>query len=150
MLGGQVAQGIGPDDLIDLLHIAARGHQQLLVGDVGAEVAGVFERGGRDPEVDFLCTGIPQQLDDAGGGGAAHDGVIHQHDPLALDGAGHHVQLDAHAVFALLLAALDKGAADVFIFDEADAVGNAALLRVAERRKKSNNIIVGLNLIAAL
>ena len=65
MLGGQVAQGIGPDDLIDLLHIAARGHQQLLVGDVGAEVAGIFERGGRDPEVDFLCTGIPQQLDDA-------------------------------------------------------------------------------------
>ncbi len=84
--------------------------------------------------MDFLCTGIPQQLDDAGGGGAAHDGVIHQHHPLALDGAGHHVQLDAHAVFALLLAALNEGAADVFILDEADAVGDAALLRVAERR----------------
>ncbi len=84
--------------------------------------------------MDFLCTGIPQQLDDAGGGGAAHDGVIHQHDPLAPDGAGHDVQLDADAVLALLLAALDKGAADVFILDEADAVGDAALLRVAERR----------------
>ena len=40
-------------------------------------------------------------------GGAAHDGVIHQHDPLALDGAGHDVQLDADAVLALLLALCD-------------------------------------------
>ena len=31
----------------------------------------------------------------------------------SLDGAGHDVQLDADAVLALLLAALDKGAADV-------------------------------------
>ena len=132
MLGGQVAQGISPDDLIDLLHIAARGHQQLLVGDVGAEVAGIFERRCRHHEVYLGGTGVPQQLDDAGRGGAAHDGVIHQHDPLALDGAGHDVQLDADAVLALLLAALDKGAADVLIFNKADAVGNAALLRVAE------------------
>ena len=77
-------------------------------------------------------TGIPQQLDDAGRGGAAHDGVIHQHHALALDGAGHHVQLDAHAVLTLLLAALNEGAADVFVFDKADAVGDAALLRVAQ------------------
>ena len=82
--------------------------------------------------MDLRCTGVPQQLDDAGRGGAAHDGVIHQHDPLALDGAGHDVQLDADAVLALLLAALDKGAADVLIFNKADAVGNAALLRVAK------------------
>ena len=87
--------------------------------------------------MDFLRSGVPQQLDDAGGGGAAHDGVIHQHHPLALDGAGHDVQLDADAVLALLLAALNEGAADVFILDEADAVGDAALLRVAEGRIKA-------------
>ncbi len=77
-------------------------------------------------------TGIPQQLDDAGRGGAAHDGVIHQHHALALDGAGDCVQLDAHAVLTLLLAALNEGAANVLILNEADAVGDAALLRVAQ------------------
>ena len=45
---------------------------------------------------DLSLIHISQQLDDAGRGGAAHDGIIHQHHALALDGAGHHVQLDAH------------------------------------------------------
>ena len=132
MFGGQVAQGVGPDDLIDLVHRASGGHEQLLVGDVGAEVAGIFERRCRHHEVYLGGTGVPQQLDDAGRGGAAHDGVIHQHHPLALDGAGHDVQLDAHAVLALLLAALNEGSADVLILNEADAVGDAALLGVAQ------------------
>ena len=132
MVCGQVAQRIRADDLIDLLHGAAGGDQQLLVRNVGAEIAGIFEGRGRHAEVDLRCTGVPQQLDDAGRGGAAHDGVIHQHDPLALDGAGYDVQLDAHTVLALLLAALDEGAANVFVLDEADAVGDAALLGVAE------------------
>lgn len=132
VLRGEVAQRVGANDLVDLVHRAAGSDQKLLVGDVGAKVAGIFEGGCRNAEVDFLCSGVPQQLDDAGRGGAAHDGVIHQHDPLALDGAGHGVQLDADAVLALLLAALDEGAADVLIFNKADAVGDAALLRVAK------------------
>ena len=132
MLRGKVAQRVRPDDLIDLVHGAARGHQKLLVRDIRAEIAGILERRSRDPEMDLLGARVPQQLDDAGGGGAADDGVIHQHHPLALDGAGHRVELDADAVLALFLAALDKGAANVFIFDEADAVGDAALLGVAE------------------
>ena len=128
MLGGQIAQCIGPDDLIDLLHGAARGHQQLLVRDIGAEVAGVLERRCRHHKVHLGGTGVPQQLDDAGRCGAAHDGVIHQHHALALDRAGNNVQLDAHAVLALLLAALNEGAADVLILNKADAIGDAALL----------------------
>ena len=55
-----------------------------------------------------VVIGVPQQLDDAGRGGTAHDGVIHQHHALALDGARDHVQLDAHAVLTLLLAALNE------------------------------------------
>ncbi len=115
--------GVGPDDLIDLVHRASGGHQQFLVGDIGAEVAGIFERRCRHHEVYLGGTGVPQQLDDAGRGGTAHDGVIHQHHALALDRAGDHVQLDAHAVLTLLLAALNEGAADVLILNEADAVG---------------------------
>ena len=135
----KVAQRIGADDLVDLLQRAAGGHQQLLVRDIGAEVARILEGRCRDHKVHLGSTGIPQQLDDAGRGGAAHDGVIHQHHALALDGAGHHVQLDAHAVLTLLLAALNEGAADVFVFDKADAVGDAALLRVAQRCIQDRN-----------
>ena len=98
MLRGKVAQRVRPDDLIDLVHGAARGHQKLLVRDIRAEIAGILERRSRDPEMDLLGARVPQQLDDAGGGGAADDGVIHQHHPLALDGAGHRVELDADAV----------------------------------------------------
>ena len=45
VLRRKVAQRVGPDDLVDLIHRAAGGDQQLLVGDVGAEIAGIFEGG---------------------------------------------------------------------------------------------------------
>ena len=122
MLSGKVAQRISPDHFIDLLDRAAGGHQQLLIRDVSAEVAGVLERRCRHHKVHLGGTGIPQQLDDAGRCGAAHDGIIHQHHTLALDRAGNDVQLDAHAVLALLLAALNEGAADVLILNKADAM----------------------------
>ena len=67
-----------------------------------------------------------------GGGGAAHDGVVDEHHALALHGGSDGVELDAHAVLPLLLGGLDEGAADVLVFDEADAVGNAALAGVAD------------------
>ena len=66
VLRRKVAQRVGPDDLVDLVHRAAGGDQQLLVGDVGAEIAGIFEGGRGNTEVDFLRSGVPQQLDDAG------------------------------------------------------------------------------------
>src|SRR5699024_5994985 len=65
-------------------------------------------------------------------GGAPDDGVVDQDHPLVPHRAGDDVQLDAHAVFPLLLVALDEGAADVFVLDEADAVGDAAGLGVAQ------------------
>lgn len=43
VLRGEVAQRVGANDLVDLVHRAAGSDQKLLVGDVGAEVAGIFE-----------------------------------------------------------------------------------------------------------
>ena len=126
MFGGQVTQGVGADDLIDLDHRPAGGHQQFLVGDVGAEVAGVLEGRCRNPEVDFPGAGVPQQLDDPAEVVPRTMESYNQHHPLVPHRAGDDVQLDADAVFPLFLAALDEGAADVFVLDEADAVGDAA------------------------
>ena len=41
MLHTQVPQGIGPHQLADFLHGVAGGNQVFLIGDVGAEIAGV-------------------------------------------------------------------------------------------------------------
>ena len=51
VLRGEVAQRVGANDLVDLVHRAAGSDQKLLVGDVGAKVAGIFEGGCRNAEV---------------------------------------------------------------------------------------------------
>ena len=132
MLDAQVPQRVGTHQLVDLLHRMAGGDQVFFVGDVGAEIAGVGERRGADAVVYLGGASLAQQADGAGTGGAAHDGVIHQHDALALDRGGDGVQLDADAALALGLAALNEGAADIFVLDKAYAVGDAALLGVTQ------------------
>ena len=111
----------------------AGGNQVFFIGNVGAEVAGVGKGRGADAVMHFLGTGLAQQADGAGAGRAAHDRVIDQHNALALDGGGDGVQLDAHAALTLGLGGLDKGAADILVLDKANAVGDTALLRIAER-----------------
>ena len=133
MLNAQIAQRVRPDQLVDLLDGVAGGNQVLLVGNVGAEVARVGERRRTDPVVYLGSTGLAQQADGAGARRAADDGVIDQHNALALDRGRDGVQLDAHAALALGLAALNEGAAYIFVLDKAHAVGDAALLRIAER-----------------
>ena len=85
-----------------------------------------------------MCTSVAprlaQQTHDARAGGAAHDGIVHQHHALALHRGRHGVQFDAHEVLALGLRGLYERAGDVLALDKADAVGDAALPRVAQRR----------------
>ena len=133
MLNAQIAQRVRPDQLVDLLNGVAGGNQVLLVGNVGAEIARVGERRRTDPVVYLGSTGLAQQADGAGARRAADDGVIDQHNALALDRGRDGVQLDAHAALALGLAALNEGAAYIFVLDKAHAVGDTALLRIAER-----------------
>src|SRR5699024_5198765 len=89
--------------------------------------------GGRgDPQVDLAGPGVPDQLDEPGAGGAPDDGVVHHDDPLALDRLPQGVELQPHAALPLVLAGLDEGPADVAVFDEPHAVGDAGATGVAD------------------
>ena len=67
-------------------------------------------------------------------GGAAHDGIVHEHHALALHRGRHGIELDAHEVLAIRLRRLNERAADILVFDKAQTIGNAALARVANGR----------------
>ena len=82
--------------------------------------------------------GFPQQLHDLPGGGAPDDGVVHQHHTLAAHGVGDGVQLNAHGVLPQLLGGLNERAADVFVLQKADAVGDAALLGITQGRVQTS------------
>ena len=82
----------------------------------------------------FGGAGLAQQLDDALGGGAAHDRIVDDDHALAFDHATHGGQLHAHALFAQFLCGLDEGAGHVLVLDQAHLVGQPGGLRVAGRR----------------
>ena len=77
-----------------------------------------------------------QHLHDAPARRAAHDRVVHQHDALAAHVARHGVELRAHADLAHALIRLDERAADIAVLRQAVAVGDAALLGIAHRRRQ--------------
>ena len=71
--------------------------------------------GGRrgNPEMHFRRAGIAHHGDDLLGGGAAHDGIIHQHDLLALEHGAVGIVLQPHAQVADGIGRLDEGASDI-------------------------------------
>ena len=83
----------------------------------------------------FGRAGVAHHLHDLARGGAAHDGIVDQHDALARDHGAVGVVLEAHAKLADLLGRLDEGAADIVVADDADLVGDAGLLGIADRRR---------------
>ncbi len=87
----------------------------------------------RHPEVHLGGAGLTQHLHHLLGGGAAHDGVVDHHELLAPDVLGQRVELETHALAALLLVGLDERAADVAVLHQAVAVGDAGGARVALR-----------------
>ena len=76
-----------------------------------------------------------QHLDDLLGRRAPHDRIVHEDHALAGHDRAHRVQLHLHAEVADGLLRFDERAADVVIAHEPHAVGDPALLRVAERRE---------------
>ncbi len=120
--------------LADLLEAAPGGDQLLVLGHVDAVEAGRDDRRRRDAQVHLERARLAQHLHDLARGGAAHDRVVHDDQPLARDGVRQRVELEAHAVLAQRLVGLDERAPDVAVLDQAVAEREARRACVALRR----------------
>ena len=78
----------------------------------------------------FFGARFPDKLHDTGACGAADNRIIHQDHPLPLDFRTDRIKLDADQLLTLLLSRRNKGSADIFVFDESDAVRDAGLPRI--------------------
>src|SRR5471032_2707441 len=75
----------------------------------------------RRAEIDVFGASFTGHLDDLLAGGAAHDGVIHQHHVLATELEFDGVELLAHGLLARSLPRHDESTTDVTVLDEAFA-----------------------------
>ena len=93
------------------------------------------DRRGADAHVHFGGTGIADGRHELAAGGAADDGVVDHHHALAGEHIRQGVELHADAGFTHRLGGLNEGAAHVAVFDQTIAEGDAAVLRIANRRR---------------
>src|SRR5215831_19879958 len=93
------------------------------------------DRGGGDAEMHLLGAGFAHHLHDLHRGHAADDGIVDEHDPLAADDGAIGAVFEANPELTDLLARLDEGAADIVVADDAELIGNARLLGVADGRR---------------
>ena len=87
--------------------------------------------------MNFRCSRSPQKIYDAGTGSSADNRIIYHNNPLSRYRTFYYVKLNPHPVFPIALIRLDKCSADVFIFDETQAIGDPGLLRIAHSRIQS-------------
>ena len=74
--------------------------------------------------MDLSGPGPAQQINHAPAGGAPDDGIVDQHDTLALHQRADGVELDVDAHLPQLLGGRDKGAPNILIFGKADPIGD--------------------------
>ncbi len=127
-VGAQISEGIDSDDLCDLCYRVVAGDEVLAGVDVRSEIAGVEERRSGHAHMHLRRSGLAHELYYVRAGRSADDRVVDQHDALALYRGGNGVELYVDGLLALALFRLDKGARDILVFDEADAVGDTGLL----------------------
>ena len=75
--------------------------------------------------MNLSCAGISQQGHDTSGGGSTDDGIINEDDAFPADLAADGAQLDSHLIQPVILTGRDEGSADIFVFHQADAVGDS-------------------------
>src|SRR2546426_7942781 len=119
--------------LADLLDRMTRADQLALGGCVDAVVARAGDGRRGDPEVHLLGTCLADQLDQGAAGGAADDGVVHDHDLLALEHLAHRVELDLHLGHATGLRGVDERPSDIVIADQGVLELDARLLGEPQR-----------------
>src|SRR5438105_14985865 len=127
----EVAQRVRAQEFADVLRRVRRRDQFLARGRIHAIVAGGNRWRATDAHVNFFCSGVADHAHDFAAGGAADDGIVHQHDALAFDKAAHGIELQFDAEVSDGLQRLDERAADVMIANQAHAEGNSGIERVA-------------------
>ena len=65
----------------------------------------------------FSGAGFLEQLHDALGRGAAHDGIIDNDNALAFNHTAHSRELHTHTLLAQFLRGLNEGAGHILVFD---------------------------------
>ncbi len=85
----------------------------------------------------FFRAGFAHHAHDLAACGAAHNGVVHQYDALALNQGADGVQLQLYAKITNGLRRLDERAANVVIADQPHAKRDAGLRRVSHSRGHS-------------
>ena len=82
--------------------------------------------------MDFFGTSSPEHFDHGAGGVAPHNAVVDDDDSFVAQVVTERIELELDAHFAQAVVGLDEGAPDVAVFDEAFAVGDTGLLRIAD------------------
>src|SRR5262252_689463 len=134
---GEIAERIGAEVSLDLLHLVAGADELLARRRVDAVIARPLDRRRGDAHVHLARAGRPNHLDDLAAGRPAHDGIVHDDHALARQhlAVGVELHLDPEVADALL--GLDEGTPHVVVADEAGVVGQARLFREAEGRPHS-------------
>src|SRR5579864_8870721 len=128
----EVAERVRPNEFAGLFR-GVRGSDELFPrGRVHAVVAGRNRGRATDAHVNFFCAGFADHAHEFAAGGAADDGIVHEHDALAFNEAAHGVEFQLDAEIADGLRRLDEGAADVVIADQAHAKRNPGFESVAD------------------
>src|SRR5436309_2310624 len=128
----EVAKRIRAEEFADFFGRLRGGNQFLARGRVHAVVARRDCWRATDAHVDFLGPDLANHAHDFAAGGAADDGIVHEHDALAFNEAPHGIELELHAEIADRLRRLDERAADVMIANQAHAEGCFGFERVAD------------------
>ena len=127
-----------------------------VVGDQLAAVAGVDTVEARpgdgrrgDAQVHLESAGLPQHAHELALGGAPHDRVVDDDQPLAGDVLAQRVELHAHRPGPHLLVGGDEAAAHVAVLDQAlaegDPAGASEALRRGDARLRDAHHHVGLD-----
>ena len=106
--------------------------QLFLLRRIDTIEAGIGGRRAGDAHMHLGRPGIAHHLDDLLRGGAAHDGIIHQHHALALDLHAVGVVLALHVIVADLVGRLDEGTPDIMVADDPQLEGQARFRGIAD------------------
>ncbi len=129
---GDEGQAVRADEGAHLGEIILRGQQLVAARRIDAIEAAMGRRRAGNAHMHLTRAGLAHHLHDFSRGGAAHDGIIDQHNTFAVDDVAVGVMLELDAEMADLVRRLNKGAADIMVADDAEIEGDAAFLRIAD------------------